>query len=471
MRVLFINKFLNKHTIYRVPLGILYLSALVKNKHKVAICEPSRADPFDVVREFKPDVIAYSIRTGFHQYYLNLNKKLKEKFNFFSVFGGPHATFYPDMIDAEGVDCVMIGESEYAFRELLDNLNDKKTAKKTKNCWIRVNNKIYKNPLMPLEQNLDRLPFPDRDLLINFPEIKNAKIQNFITSRGCPYNCTYCFNHQLKQLYNKQIYVRRRSVDNVIKEVIETQNKFKFTLAHFEDDTFNLDRGWLQEFAEKYPRIPFKCNIRPNLVDEEVIQLLKKANCISVTFGIEAGNDRIRNEIYKRGINKKDITKCAKLLKKYKIRFITENILGSPTSTLADDIETLDLNMACHPDYPTVSLMQPYPKTEIYEIARSNNQLPQEDPHFDNLGSFFEGSVLDIPDKEKRLNLQKLFALVVAFPFLRKHINFLISRKRTASLYSLFYNAWRVYCLLFRIMPHKMNIKEVYWLARRYVTR
>ncbi len=94
MKVLFINKFLNKETINRIPLGILYVSAMIKDKHETKICDPNRNNAFKVVKKFKPDIIAYSIRTGYHKYYIDLNRKLKEKFNFFSVFGGPHATFF-----------------------------------------------------------------------------------------------------------------------------------------------------------------------------------------------------------------------------------------------------------------------------------------------------------------------------------------------------------------------------------------
>src|SRR3990167_2503356 len=119
MKVLFINKFLDKHTIYRVPLGILYLSSSLKKAgHDVCICEPSRQGIDDRIQQIKPDIIGYSLRTGFHRYYIDLNKKLKKKFKFFSVFGGPHATFFPEMINEEGVDCVALGECDSAFVEL-----------------------------------------------------------------------------------------------------------------------------------------------------------------------------------------------------------------------------------------------------------------------------------------------------------------------------------------------------------------
>jgi radical SAM superfamily enzyme YgiQ (UPF0313 family) len=469
MKVLFINKFLDKNTIYRVPLGILYLSSAIKKAgHRVFICEPSREKISDKIKKIKPDVIAYSVRTGFHRYYIDLNKKLKEQFNFFSVFGGPHATFFPEMIEEKGVDCVGIGECDEAFIDLLNRLEKKQSYVDTKNFWFNIRGKIKQNPLRELEQNLDNLPFPDRELLNDFKEIRFSKIHNFIASRGCPFNCSYCFNHQLKKMYDGQKYVRRRSVDNVMAEIKQVAGKYKLKRVHFEDDTFNMDKEWLKEFASKYPQIPFKCNVRCNLVDEEIVQLLKQANCISVTFAIEAGNDRIRNEILHRNMDKEQMINCAKLLKKYKIKFLTENILANPTSTLSDDIETLDMNLICRPDYPTVHILQPYPRTEIFEIAVKNNQFSKE--KINDLKSFYGTSPLEISNKTERKNLQRIFAIVVAFPFLRKHVNFLISKKWLTPVYSFLYSLWRPYCMIFKIMPHKLSPRETYWLIKRYLT-
>ncbi len=469
MKVLFINKFLDKHTIYRVPLGILYLSSALKNAgHQVFICEPNREDVFQKVGEIKPDFIGYSLRTGFHRYYIDLNKELKKKFNFLAIFGGPHATFFPEMIEGEGVDMVAQGESESALVDLFDRLEKKQDYLKTSNFWVKDRDKIFKNYPRELGQDLDKISFPDRGLLDYFREIKFSKIHNFITTRGCPYNCSYCFNHQLKQMYAGQKYVRRRSVDNVIREIEEVRANYNLKIVHFEDDTFNMDKAWLKEFIVKYPKIPFKCNIRANLVDEETIQLLKEANCLSVTFAVESGSDRIRNEILKRNMTKEEIINCARLLKKYKIRFITENILANPTSTLEDDIETLDLNLKCRPDYPTVSLLQPYPRTEVFQIALANDQFEKE--NIDKMGSFFENSPLKISDKKERVNLQRIFAIVVAFPFLRRLVVFLIKRRVFAPVYTFLYSLWRPYCLIFRIMPHRLSLKEFFWLTRRYLT-
>lgn len=468
MRVLFINKYLSKDTIYRLPFGILYLASMVKSRHQVYVCEPSREDVDEIIGKFKPQVIAYSVRTGFHQYYVELNGRLKRQYDFISIFGGPHATFFPELINQPDIDIVGLGECERSFLELLDKMERQEDYKTTANFWFKTPAGVVKNPLAPLEQNLDSLPFPDRSLLDHHLELKNLKIHCFYTTRGCPYGCTYCFNHKFKELYSGQPYVRQRSVDNVIEEIKQVQEKYRIDRIIFEDDNFIMNKGWLREFAQKYPKIPFKCMIRANLADEETVALLKQAGCISVTMGIEAGNDRISNEILKRDLTKKQLIDCAELLKKYGLRFITENILANPTSTLADDLETLDLNLICRPDFANVSLLNPYPNTEIYEIAVKAGEYQSK--NFNDFSSFFDSTPLNITDIDERKNLQRLFSIVVAFPVLRPWVPRLVKINSLRFLYSAVYFLWRPYCLMFRIMPHHVSLRELFWLVRQYLT-
>jgi len=468
MRVLFVNKYLGKNTIFRLPFGILYLAAAVKNRHQVYICEPKRENLDEVIKKFKPDIIAYSIRTGFHQYYVNLNERLKKNYDFIAIFGGPHATFFPEIINQPGIDIIGLGECEGSFLELLDKMERREDYRTTSNFWFKTPEGIVKNKLTPLEQNLDSLPFPDRSLLDHHDELKNLKIHCFFATRGCPYGCTYCFNHKFKELYSGQPYVRQRSVDNLLAEINQVRKNYDIERIIFEDDNFIMNKEWLREFAKKYPKIPFKCMIRANLTDEETIELLKQAGCISVTMGIEAGNDRISNQILKRNLTKQQLIDCAVLLKKHGLRFITENILANPTSTLANDLETLDLNIVCQPDFANVSLLNPYPSTEIFDIAvRAGEYQPH---NFNDFSSFFDSTPLNLPDLDQRKNLQRLFSLTVAFPALRPWLPHLIRINSCRFLYSAAYSLWRPYCLMFKIMPHKVTMRELFWLIRRYLT-
>ncbi|MBL7131091.1 MAG: B12-binding domain-containing radical SAM protein [Candidatus Omnitrophica bacterium] len=467
MKVLFINRYLSKETIYREPLGIMSLASAIKHKHKVFVLEPTKENIDEKIAKIRPEVIGYSVRTGFHQYYLNLNKKLKKKYNFISVFGGPHATFFPEMINEDGVDCVCRGESEEAFLEFLDISERKGDITKVRNFRLKKSKKIYKNDCRPLVQDLDKLRFPDRSLFDSCEQIRNAKVRSFMTGKGCPFNCSYCFNAELKRLYAGQRYVRRRSVENVIKEVKAVKEAYDIKVAIFEDDTFNLDKNWLREFSNRFRELKLKLiciGIRPDLVDEEVVKLLKEANCVSIIFGVESGSEIIRKEVLYRNITNEQIINCAKLLKKYNIYYVTENILAVPGSSLEDDLKTLKLNIICKPNYSITHIMQPYPSTKIYQLAVKQGMYNKNS--FDDLDSFYNKSALKIDNKLERENLQSLFPLTVNFPFIYPGIRWLI-KLRLRFFYSLLHIIYKSYVGT-KWIPYKRSIREYASLFRRY---
>jgi len=466
MKTLFINKFLSRETIYREPLGIMSLASSVDKKHEVFVAEPNYDNLRAKILDIKPEVIGYSVRTGFHTYYLELNRTLKKEFKFISVFGGPHATFFPDMIHNDGVDCICRGEAEEAFLDLLDTLENKGDVTKVKNFYIKRPEGVYRNGCRPLVEDLDTLAFPSRSLFHSYPDMRKSKVRSFMSGRGCPFDCSYCFNAALKDIYKGQKYVRRRSVDNIINEIESARSHCDFEIAIFEDDTLNLDKKWLRDFSNKFKRTGLKLicvGIRPDLTDEETVSLLKDANCVNVGFGIESGDEKIRRSILGRHMSDEQIINCAGLFKRYKIACITENILGIPGTDLKDDLKTLELNLACKPDYGIAHIMQPYPSTKIFEYAVSQGMYKG---NFDNLGSFYGTSSLEMSDRYERENLQRLFALVITFPFLYRYIKALV-RLRMRFLYNLLHDLHKAYAGIRRI-PYKRTVKDYLSLFKRY---
>ncbi|GAG25793.1 unnamed protein product, partial [marine sediment metagenome] len=172
-------------------MGMMYLSAMLKKHgHSTDMINTDLEDIDKKMKDYKPDILNYSVMTGEHKYLIKLNKKLKKRYKFTSIFGGPHTTFFPEVIKNEGVDIIGIGECEYAIAELADALEKRKPIDKIKNLWIKKKGKIIKNPIRPLEKNLDKFPHPDREImykgdktLLEFGE------KRFIAGRGCPYNC------------------------------------------------------------------------------------------------------------------------------------------------------------------------------------------------------------------------------------------------------------------------------------------
>ncbi len=464
MRVLFIAQQIDYE-----PQGIMSLSGALKAAgHQVELAVATRHDPLEVARAFRPDLVAYSVITGSHRFYLDLNRRLKaERPDLFSVFGGPHPTFFPEMVGEEGVDGICRGEGEEALVELVDTLaaGGPEAVLGVANWSFRRNGDTIVNPVRPYIYDLDSLPFPDRALVYERdPVAARSKIKHFLAGRGCPYNCTYCFNHALGELYRgKGKRFRLRSVDHVIEEVRWVRDHYPLEFVVFVDDTFVLSRDWLAEFAEKFPReigLPFFCNTRANLVTAEQVRTLKAAGCHSVSMGIEAGNDRVRNGLLKRRMSKEQILEAARLLHEGGLHFTTTNMIGLPTTTLADDLETLELNIQIRPSYAHVFIFQPYPRTELGEFTREHGWMVGT---FDDIGEVaWDHSVLDFDEAHKRglAVLQRFFAIGVEWPRSVPLIKRLMKLPDNF-FFVLLNKLWKGWAIKNRIHPVRLSLGEM----------
>jgi anaerobic magnesium-protoporphyrin IX monomethyl ester cyclase len=464
VRVLFVTQQIDYE-----PQGIMHLSSALKAAgHQVELVVSVHHDPLAVARAFEPDVAAYSVITGSQRYYLNVNRRLKAEWpGLFSVFGGPHPTFFPEMVEEEGVDGICRGEGEAALVELVGALGEGgPTAVLELDNWsFRRNGDIVTNPVRPYIEDLDSLPLPDRALVYERdPVMARSKIKHFLTGRGCPYNCTYCFNHALGQIYRgKGKRFRQQSVEYVLEEIRQVRDHYPLEFVVFVDDTFVLSNEWLAEFAAKYPGqigLPFFCNTRANLVSAEQVRLLKAAGCHSVSMGIETGNDRIRNELLKRRMSREQILEAARLIREGGLHFTTTNMIGLPTSTLQDDFGTLALNIEARPSYAHVFIFQPYPRTELGEFTREQGWMVGT---FDDIGEVaWDHSVLKFDAAHKRglAVLQRFFAIGVEWPRTVPLIRRL-TKLPDNPLFLLLNKLWKGWAIKNRVHPAKLSLREV----------
>ena len=409
MKFLFITKQFNIE-----PLGIMYLSSSIKNEGHKADLVLTSENLEKKIEDYNPDVIGYSIITGDQNFYDHLNKNLKKKYDFFSIAGGPHPTFFPELLENSSFDAICRGEGEMAIKQFLKNPKSANTF----NFWFKLGDKIIKNEVQPLIKDINKISFPDRDIVFNYKFIKEGPIKHFIASRGCPYDCTYCFNKSFSEIYQgKGKRVRFRSVDNLLKEVEQVINSSPTKIVYFQDDTFILKSSWIKEFDDKYKQridLPFHCHTRANLVTEEIVRDLKDAGCYSVHIATESGNEKVRKEVLNRNMTNEQIYNAVTLLKQNGIRIMLQNILGLPFTSLENDFETLELNIKCQPDYAWASIFQPYPKTELGErCVKAGIYKGNFSDIWDN---FFDQTILEINNKNEIANLQKLFAIAVKNP-------------------------------------------------------
>jgi radical SAM superfamily enzyme YgiQ (UPF0313 family) len=422
----------------------MYLSAAVRGAGHQTCAVLSRLEsPIDVARRFQPDVLAFSATTGTHRHALSRNRELRTTLGTgaYSVFGGPHPTFFPEMISEEGVDACCVGEGEHAMVDLLDTLAARGDPTTIPNWIVKSDGEVHHNDPRPLISDLDSIAFPDRSLLSRYRLFRDSPVRYFMSSRGCPYKCTYCFNHIYHELYRgKGRVLRKRSVDNLIEEITRVRANSPFRYVRFIDDVFITpdQLGWLEEFTARYSSevgLPFLCYLRLDHITPEIAELLKHAGCVTVLVGLEAGNDQLREVVLKRRMSRDLIITASRVIREHGIHLVLQNMLALPRSQLDHDLETLDLNIACRPSYSLTTLYQPYPRTELGEISFDEGYFHG---NFDDLPEYYVSeSVLDVPQKRERENLQRIFALVVRFPFLRRWVDRLVRLPRWRPIQSL----------------------------------
>jgi len=478
-------QFLLKNTGMFERLGIMTLSSILKDKgHDVKLTLTEELTEDEIIKNvkiYKPQVLAYSIMTGEHIYHIELNQMIRQHHDAFSVFGGPHPTYSPEMIEKDYVDAICRGEGEIYFTELVQKLQKKEDYYNTKNFWFKKNDgTIIKNSMGSLVENLDDAPTPDRSLMYNADKALRARgTKLFMATRGCPYQCTYCFNHAYNALTKgKGEMIRSRSVDSMINEIKEVKDNYFMDRVNIDDDIFLLKpKGWLEEFAEKYPKkigLPLYCNVRPETVNENTGALLKKMNCTHVAMGIECGNNEVARKVLKRNTTNERIVEAVKILKKNNVKVMTQNLIGLPTENPTKvDFDTLDFNIKLKPWFAWSSILYPYPGTEIGTMSK---RMGVFDGDFEKTSiSNKTSSNLKYStkvDKRRVDNFHKLFSIIVAFPFLRPFTNLLISLP-LQHLYTWIYFAFYGYKYLIQssfkgIMLTFGHYLKFYW---KYVSR
>jgi radical SAM superfamily enzyme YgiQ (UPF0313 family) len=412
-------------------------------------------------KDFKPDLVGFSVLTGYQKRYLQLAQALKRNIspNPLILFGGPHATFFPQVVLEQGVDVVCRGEGEGALVDILDAIDRSNTFETIDNLVIQHDGEPKSFPLRPLA-DLDEIPFPDRDIYVDYPIIYDSDMAMFIAGRGCPFDCSFCFNREMvKMVKGLGSWVRFRSVDNLVAEIDRVLQTKKIRYIDFHDDTFIINRKWLFEFLNAYASkfsIPFTCNIRADLLNLDIAKALKSAGCCRVSFGIESGDERLRNLVLKKSLSDQQIRNAASILHQVGIPFFTYNMLGLPGERLDEAYKTLELNIEIGSDCAWTSIFQPFPGTELANYCLEKGFLEKPistdepvDTHTDSL--------LCQPDIEKSVRLQKFAYVAIRFPGTLRSIKKIIN-----------YNFPRIYFYIHRISYLLFYFRKAYqtkWIA------
>ena len=506
MKVLFVERDVE----YIDPMNIQLLSALAKQRGHSTFLTILSADDLDAdLRRIRPDLVAFSAKTGEHTTYFRANERVKRYSpKVFTIMGGPHPTFFPGLIETHDVDAVGVGECDEGWQELLDALEAGRSIDAIPNIVTRANaSKVLRattraselvqlagaaaslrpeydlevDPtfLRPRRTVLDTLPFYDRELVYQKTHLARFPLRSFMSSRGCPFQCTYCFEPKFNVMYaGKGPIYNRYSVKRLCAELKELRERWPTQFIKFYDDMFILDRkvdAWLEEFAEVYPRevgLPFFCLTRANVLTRENLAALTRAGLHSLTMSIEAGNEYVRNTIVKRHMRQQQIEDAYTLCWENGIVTFANTILGIPVrreimaqqgKTAIDyDIESLDINIRCRVTYADFPVLHPYPGCELTEYAVKHGFF---DGDFDKLFFSYQAespfTCFTPTEALMQKNLSLLGPICVMFPNARWLRNVTVNVLMKLPLTKLYFFPWYLakgYLNIVRVYPLRLSL-------------
>ena len=326
------------------------------------------------IEDYQPDIIGFTSIIHF----FSMAKKLGDFIKTFSsapiIVGGVHPTACPeDVIKESFVDMICIGEGEGALLDLLNRMDEGKDITDIQNLWVKRDGKIYKNPLRPIIENLDTLPFPDWDV---FPEIqfykpymgRVYKYGDIERSRGCPFKCGYCINPYTHSLYGRKSFYRAKSTSRMMEELHFLKDKYSLEFIRFWDELFVENRSKFAEFSKVYAKeinLPFSIETTGDSIDDTTAKLLKDMNCQSASIGFETGSEDLRKRILNKNTKNAVYLKAFKTLKKFGIRTVAFIMLAIPEDNEENYWDTIRFLKDAEADTICVSFLYPFRNTAI----------------------------------------------------------------------------------------------------------
>jgi radical SAM superfamily enzyme YgiQ (UPF0313 family) len=365
---------------------------------------PSIDDIVERVSAFDPHLICFTAMSQQYKYALKIAKALKERFPYPIAIGGVHATMVPEEVASVGVfDFIGQGECDHALAALVKAIREDRDTTSIPNIWARTGDRYKRNFVGP---------FPDLNLLAPkdyeifdldhmIPRMNGW--MSIITSRGCPYRCTYCFNHRIVKRYREESgvkpssYLRRYAIPRIMDEMTALKERHPdLQVFIFDDDLFTLNERYVLEFCEAYTasglNLPFVLNGHVQVFTPAMAKALKAAGCMIVKFGVESGSQRIRRNVLKRDMTDEMIIKafeCAHEAGLHSSAFI---MIGLPLEEREDLDATIDMLARLEAGRFRWAMFYPFPGTDIHRLCKDEGLI---DPKkMENLDNFYEASPL-----------------------------------------------------------------------------
>jgi anaerobic magnesium-protoporphyrin IX monomethyl ester cyclase len=349
--------------------GLAVISAAIKAKgHEVNLIDLRRLTGWDhyqkAVKGQAGEVVGITMMSVDYDAAVTAAKIIKEINPKTKVFvGGPHASICPEELETlESIDFIIRGEGEITFPKMLEDLADgKKLPKVTQGYRL---------------ENLDESPWADRDLFEcpeePFVPFLKPPFVTLIAGRGCRYNCNYCQPAE-KIMFGKK--VRRRSVKNVIDELKYLDSRYHFNSFMLHDDCLTEDHEWVMEFCKQYKtqgfKKPFVAQSRADLIckHQDMVKALSKAGLKLCIIGFESGSDRVL-KFLRKGCTRQQNLQAAQICGKLGIKVWANYMLGLPTETKEEVLETHSMLKEIKPYHCSPAFYTPHPGSDLFDIGR-----------------------------------------------------------------------------------------------------
>lgn len=412
MNILLIHPKVGKTYYPRFPLGLGYIAAVLREaRHKVKVIDLNAQDETEEklkerIKTGEFDIVGLTAMITQFKEIKRISFLLKDISNVKIILGGGLGTVVPEMMLKEtGVDIVIVGEGEKTVVEVAQRIENQQSIEDLNGIVYRENGNIIKTPSQKLIEGISSLPFPAWDLFPMEKYFQKAEVAfprrsiSIITSRGCPYRCSFCFHGIFGHRY------RSRSPENVVEEIELLVKRYGVRGVKFEDDTFILDRQRICKICdlliEKNIRLMWTCNGRVNLIDKDLLDKMKSAGCVAILYGIESGNQKILNNIDK-GIEVSKAREVIRLTWETGIvphGFMMLGMCGETRQTIQESI-----NFCKEVRIPAeFTIATPAPGTRLYQEAIDRGKIDSLEKLVKGWDHWFEKvlvNLTDIPDNE-----------------------------------------------------------------------
>jgi anaerobic magnesium-protoporphyrin IX monomethyl ester cyclase len=395
-----------------IPLGISYLAAVLEeNGYDVDVidCPVSRLSQKELEAEFKrrqPDVVGVTSATPTYLPALEIVKTAKQALpDCVTMMGGPHVTVMDEQTLSENpeTDIVVRGEGEQTMLELANLVSNRslKNLGEVAGITFRKNGQVFRTPDRPFIQNIDALPHPaHKHFEVNRYRILGKMYLPIITSRGCPFQCTFCLSSRMCGRG-----FRARSPSKVVDELEWLRDTYGADAYTFYDDTFTFDvnraLAICDEMKNRKVGLPWDCRTRVDRISKEVLAKLSNTNCQLIHFGVESGSQKMLNAM-KKGTTVEQNAIAIKWAKEVGISVAISVVVGYPGETIDMLKQTIDFIRRTEPDYVYMCEAVPYPGTELYNLVKELGwEMPSEWSQYHEQTQVFKNSLLPLQKIEE----------------------------------------------------------------------